>query len=93
MAGFASGDGSFMLILRTNNASSAGGRVEVAFCLTQHCRDILLMEYIVDYFGCGQCYSYKKHAEFKCRNFKDIQEKILPFFLKYPILALAGLSR
>ena len=43
MAGFASGDGSFIVILRTNNAFSAGGRVEVAFALTQHSRDILLM--------------------------------------------------
>ena len=88
MAGFASGDGSFIIFLRTDNAFSAGGRVEVAFAITQHSRDMLLMKYFVDYFGCGQSYTYKRYAEFKCRNFKDIQEKILPFFLKYPILGV-----
>jgi len=34
------------------------------------------------------CYSYKKHAEYKCGNFKDIQENILPFFIEYPILGV-----
>ena len=46
------------------------------------------MKYFVDYFGCGQSYTYQKHAKYKCRNFKDIREKILPFFLKYPILGV-----
>lgn len=88
MAGFASGDGSFMIILRTDDAYIAGGRAEVAFDLTQHDRDIKLMEYFVSYFGCGQCYTFKRHATFRCRNSKDIQEKILPFFLNYPILGV-----
>lgn len=88
IAGFASGDGSFMIILRKNNAFREGGRVEVAFALTQHNRDIQLMEYFVVYFGCGQCYTFKKHAVFRCRSSKDIQEKLLPFFLKYPILGV-----
>lgn len=88
IAGFASGDGSFMMTLRTDNAYTAGGRVEMAFVLTQHSRDILLMKHFVDYFGCGVCYSYKKHAEYKCGNFKDIQEKIISFFIKYPILGV-----
>ena len=88
IAGFASGDGSFMMTLRTDNAYTAGGRVEMAFVLTQHSRDILLMKHFVDYFGCGVCYSYKKHAEYKCGNFKDIQENILPFFIEYPILGV-----
>lgn len=60
----------------------------MAFALTQHHRGIQLMECFVDYFGCGQCYTVKKHAIFRCRNSKDIQEKILPFFLKYPILGV-----
>lgn len=46
------------------------------------------MEYFVVYFGCAQCYTFKKHAVFRCRNSKDIQEKLLPFFLKYPILGV-----
>lgn len=85
VAGFASGDGSFMVKLRVDNAYSAGGRIELAFVLTQHRRDYALMQCLVDFFGCGQSYTYKDYAEFKCVTFKDIYEKILPFFLKYPI--------
>ena len=77
-----------MIILRKNNDFRAGGRVEVALALTQHNRDIQLMEYFVVYFGCAQCYTFKKHAVFRCRSSKDIQEKLLPFFLKYPILGV-----
>jgi len=90
VAGFASGDGSFMIQSRVNNVYSAGGRVELAFAITQHIRDLPLMNYFTDYFGCGKSYTYKKHAEFKCRNFKEIEEKILPFFLKYSIVVLGG---
>jgi hypothetical protein len=86
---FASGgSGSFMMILRADNAYTAGNRVEMAFVLTQHYRYILLMKHLVDYFGCGVCYSYKKYAEYKCGNFKDIQEKIWPFFIQHPILGV-----
>jgi len=77
-----------MVKLRVNNAYSAGGRIELAFVLTQHSRDFPLIKCLVDFFGCGQAYTYKDNAEFKCRTFKDIYEKILPFFLKYPILGV-----
>lgn len=88
IAGFAAGDGSFMVKLRFNKDYNAGGRVELAFVLTQHVRDLALIKCLADYFGCGQYYSYKDYAEFKCCTFKYIYEKILPFFLKYPILGV-----
>ena len=87
MAGFTSGDGSFSVRFRTND-NVAGGRVELVFVITQHFRDLSLINYLPDYFGCGQSYSYKEYAEFKCQNFKNIYEKILPFFIKYPILGV-----
>jgi len=88
IAGFASGDGSFMIKLRVNNAYSAGGHVGLAFVLTQHSRDLSLIKCLADYFESGQFYTYKDYAEFKCRGFKEIYERILPFFLKYPIIGV-----
>jgi hypothetical protein len=88
IAGFASGDGSFMVKLRVNDVYSAGGRVEFAFVLTQHSRDLPLIKCLADYFECGQFYTYKDYAEFKCRSFKDIYEKFRLFFLKYPIIGV-----
>jgi hypothetical protein len=42
----------------------------------------------VDFFECGQTYSYKDYIEFRCQSFIDNYEKILPFFYKYPILGV-----
>ena len=77
-----------MVKLRVSDAYSAGGRVDLAFVLTQHSRDLSLIKCLAYYFSCGQFYTYKDYAEFKCSNFKDIYETILPFFLKYPILGV-----
>jgi hypothetical protein len=49
IAGFASGDGSFMMTFRTDNAYTAGGRVEMAFVLTQYSRYILFIKHFVDF--------------------------------------------
>jgi hypothetical protein len=84
VAGFASGDGSFMVKLRVNDVYIAGGRVELVFVLTQHSRDLSLIKCLADYFECGQFYTYMDYAEFKCHSFKEIYGIILPFFLKYP---------
>ena len=46
------------------------------------------MRSLVNFFGCGQSYSYKDYAEFKCQTFLDNYEKILPFFRKYPIIGV-----
>jgi enolase len=43
---------------------------------------------LIDFFGCGQTYSYKDYVEFRCQSFKDNYEKILPFFNKYPIIGV-----
>jgi len=87
MVGFTSGDGCFISRLRVND-SNAGGRVELIFVLTQHVRDITLMKCIKDFFGCGEVYCQKQHAEFKCQSFQEILANILPFFLKHPVLGI-----
>lgn len=58
------------------------------FVLTQHIRDEQLMKNFIDYFGCGQSYSSKDYAEFKCQTFRGNYEKILPFFREYPIMGV-----
>ena len=88
VAGFTSGDGNFGISIRESKANKAGGRVTLIFVLTQHSRDEYLMWNLVKFFGCGQSYSYKDYAEFKCQAFLDNYEKILPFFRKYPIIGV-----
>jgi N-acetylglucosamine-6-phosphate deacetylase len=45
---------------------------------------------LIDFFGCGQTFSYKDHIEFRCQSFKNNSKIILPFFYKYPILGVKG---
>ena len=88
LAGFTSGDGCFKISIRESKLHKTGSRVVLLFVVTQHIRDELLLKSLVDFFGCGQTYSYKDYTEFRCQSFKDNYEKILPFFNKYPIIGV-----
>ena len=88
VAGFTSGDGCFKISIRESKLHKAGSRVALLFVVTQHIRDELLLKSLVDFFGCGQTYSYKDYIEFRCQSFKDNYERILPFFNKYPIISV-----
>ena len=74
------GDGCFKVSIRESKLYKAGSRVVLLFILTQHIRDELLLKSLVDFFGCGQTYSYKDYIEFRCQSFKYNYENILPFF-------------
>lgn len=89
----ASGDDSFMVKVTNSKDLKGGGRVELTFVLTQHSRDLSLIMILADHLECGHCYTYKDYAEFKCRNGKDIHEKILLLFLKYPLLLVLNGSQ
>jgi hypothetical protein len=57
------------------------------FSIAQHSRDLLLLERIVDFFGCGYVAKYEKRAvcEYIVTKLDHIVENILPFFEKYPV--------
>lgn len=88
VAGFTSGDGCFKVSIRESKLYKAGSRVVLVFIVTQHIRDELLLKSLIDFFGCGQTFSYKDHIEFICQSFKNNSKIILPFFYKYPILGV-----
>ena len=62
IAGFTSGDGCFKVSIRESKRYKVGSRVTIVFVLTQHVRDELLFKSLVNYFGCGQVYSYKDYV-------------------------------
>jgi len=88
VAGFTSGDGCFKVSIRESKLYKAGSTVVLIFVLTQHIRDELLLKSFIDFFECGNTYSYLNYTEFKCQSFKDNCNKIIPFFKKYPILGV-----
>lgn len=43
------------------------------------------MKKFVKYFNCGEIYETSDHVTFVVTKLSDIEEKILPFFNKYPL--------
>ena len=86
LAGFISGEGSFIVEIIKSSNSKNGFRINLKFKLTQHSRDELLMKSLIEYFECGNIYkSDQKAFDFVVIKFSDINDKIIPFFKKYSI--------
>lgn len=84
--GFAEGEGCFFVTLANNLRLNSGVQVTLGFILTQHSRDINLLQEFISFFGCGK-FSLRKTSlagDFKVSGVKDIINIIIPFFEKYP---------
>jgi hypothetical protein len=56
------------------------------FRITQHSRDKELLKGIEEYFSCGRVEDRKTEAcDYTVNSFKCFDEKIIPFFMKYPL--------
>ena len=87
LAGFTSAEGSFIINIKKSN-TRVGIQVILVFQLTQHSRDEKLMISIIAYMNCGWINKAKtrpKEVNYVVTKFDDIVNKIIPFFLKYPI--------
>jgi len=89
VSGFVSAEGNFDVRMPSTN-SKLGSRVQLRFRITQHSRDIELIEKLVEYFGAGKAYKYSgKHAvSLTVVDFTDITNIIIPFFDKTPVIGI-----
>lgn len=89
ISGFVSGEGNFDVRIPSTN-SKLGYRVQLRFRITQHSRDIRLMEKIVEYFGSGKIYKYNGRSAVSLIivDFTNITNVIIPFFNKNPIIGI-----
>ena len=76
------------------STSRLGESVGLDFRITQHTRDVKLMESLVDYFRCGK---YYKRSETSLGNFVvvklgDILENIVPSLDEYPLQGTKALD-
>lgn len=90
LVGFVEGEGCFFILITKSEASKSGIRVQLKFSITQHSRDLELIKSLAaaaKYLGCGNPYliSTRSTVEYRVNKFSDIDEKILPFFYKYPL--------
>lgn len=59
----------------------------MVFKITQHSRDIQLLELIKNFFGCGRIEKRAGFAaDFTVTSRSSLESKILTFFNKYPLL-------
>nr|ATI20525.1 hypothetical protein [Juglanconis juglandina] len=86
--GFTEGEGSFFVSLTKNSRFKTGVEVRLGFSLTQHSRDMILLQGIESFFGCGKSLlrSGSLAGDYKVSSVKDLSEIIIPFFEKYPFL-------
>ena len=85
LSGFASAEGCFMVGVAKSNLYSTGYQIYLTFIITQHVRDELLMNCLIDYLGYGRLSRKKDVYELQVSKFSDVN-KVLAFFEKYPIL-------
>ena len=87
LAGFTEAEGCFYVGIVRNKAYKLGEGVALYFTITQHSRDQQMMSRLVDYLGCGtiQESSSKPITRLVVTKFTDIEEKIIPFFDRYPL--------
>jgi len=88
MAGFTSAEGNFYVSLDKGIFKS------LLFKITQHEKDEVLLTAIKEHFNCGYCYLRKKEniIDFKVTKFSVVNEIIIPFFIKNPILGVKSLD-
>lgn len=62
--------------------------MQLVFQLTQHSRHEKLIRNFIDYFDCGNIYKDGNNFVFRVSKFDDIDNKIIPFFQKYPVIGV-----
>ena len=88
LAGFVDGEGYFYVKSLKDNLYSIGYKVTLVFSVTQHARDEILLTKFIDLLGCGKIEKASTRPDavnYRVNKFSDIQAKIIPFFLKYPL--------
>ena len=88
LTGFADGESNFAVRVSSSVTNKLGKSVSLRFIITQHKRDILLLNSIEKFLGCGQVKERPAHpcADFIVTSFSAVNEKIIPFFDKYPLI-------
>lgn len=94
LAGFTSGEGSFGVKVRVSTSKeNSNVLIELVLQMSQHVRDKQLMDCIAEYLECGKIYKHSLNAVvYRVSKTSDLIEKVIPFFIKYPILGIKALD-
>ena len=99
IAGFVEGEGCFALKFRRDRQKNVGGQKVreyfywgAEFVIQLRSDDFRILNLVKDVLGCGSVNVLKKSEQvrYSVQNIKDLREKIIPFFEKYPIYGKKG---
>lgn len=98
VSGFVVGEGCFYVESGYDPKYKLKHRIRPAFCIEVKAEDREILEAIKKILGCGKVYDldfgryqeyqkkkWKPHVKYRVSNQKDIREKVIPFFEKYPL--------
>jgi hypothetical protein len=90
LAGFAEGEGCFNVVVQKSPTTKTGFSVSLMFQLTQHSRDIALMQNLKNFWDCGKLFKRPngEAVDFKITKFTDLTDKVIPFFQRIPLQGL-----
>ena len=91
IAGFVTGEGNFDVKISQQATNKSGYRVQLRFRISQHERDIKLMECLIKHLGSGKLYKYlggKPAVVLTIFNFSDITNIIIPYFKQKSLLGI-----
>ncbi len=86
LAGFADGEGAFMIMLRKSKDYRLGWKVSLSFNVSN--RDKVILALFKRYLQCGTLRERKDGVwYFEVNNLNSIKENVIPFFKKYRFLS------
>lgn len=86
VAGFTEAEGCFFVVIQ-EDISKGRYQLKIGYQVSQHNRDTSLIKSLKNFFMCGRSEPSGKAAiSFRVTKFKDITEKVIPFFDNYPLL-------
>lgn len=83
--GFVEGEGCFMVSVQEAKCKTRYD-ISLRFTVTQHNRDLDLLNGLINYLGCGRCYLSRNEATFIVSKFGEISNKIIPLFNEHSLL-------
>lgn len=81
VVGFVDGEGCFYVGVNRQPSMKLGWQVLPEFRVVQHERDVIVLEQLREFFGCGQItINHGDRKELRIRGLNELSERVVPFF-------------
>lgn len=87
VVGFIDGEGTFFVDLLKNSTTKLGIQVQLRFVISQHIRDIELMQLFPVFFGTGNLVSDgPTKVQYRMRGIQDLEQRLFPLLDECPLM-------